>query len=105
MEPRIRFDYGKSVTQRIMTAKPQLSEDDDMKSPYNKWTLLAAIFMKYGIAPLVCLLFAYWLQEKDKQLLDQYNKQLVLTEKTTAVIDSNTRALDNLTRELRETHR
>lgn len=99
MEPRLKTEYGPSATQRIM----KVSADEDVT--YNKWTLLGAVFLKYGIAPLVCLLFAYWLQEKDRQITDLNARQMMMIEHVTSVIDSNTRALDNLTREMKETHR
>lgn len=72
--------------------------------------LLLAVMMKYGIAPLVCLYFAWANFQKDERSERQYEKLAVLVEiQTTAtvkntevqgqlikVVEANTRKLEEI---------
>lgn len=72
--------------------------------------LLLAVMMKYGIAPLVCLYFAWANYQKDERSERQYEKLAALVEiQTTAtvkntevqgqlikVVEANTRKLEEI---------
>lgn len=62
--------------------------------------MLMTVFMKYGIAPLVCVLFASWLQQKDMQLLDYHKELVVLIEKTTLAIEKDSQILEQLSQRI-----
>jgi hypothetical protein len=83
-----------------MTAELKKMVGDESKG--GTLALVLSVFIKYGSTPLVCVLFAYWLQGKDERLNDRYVESVRLAERTTLVIEGNTAALQNLTRELRE---
>lgn len=58
--------------------------------------ILFAVFIKYGMAPLVCILFAFWIQEKDKQLDKRFDAEVVMVQKVVEAIAANTIALGDM---------
>lgn len=71
----------------------------------NVWALVATVFFKYGISPLIVLVFGYWLQIcfqqiliKDSQIMVLYDKQSIYGEKVITALDANTKAQEGTAR-------
>lgn len=63
--------------------------------------LITSVLIKYGAAPIVCILFAYWLQVKDAQVNDLHRANVELLRQSTIAIERNTAAFESLKEQLR----